>query len=271
MKSDETQMVKNPVPFQPSRSVSQTVPVEGVHAKSQTERENDALALQELEQEYSHGAHDRRRRRREPDTRTPVDIAQVHGIDLENVPQSVSTAFEGLLAELSRAAEETETLHNRLDFLQEVADHDPVTGLLNRRAVSAAIERVVALDRRNQSESRLILLRVRSKDVASDDLDARDGIASMVARVISGLLPTGEVAGRIFDDTFAVLAVAAGEEEAREMLSRIVEDTSRAGGQAVSDAGRITFQAAILPLPADTGSHEIISSALRQMENVVRE
>ncbi len=133
-------------------------------------------------------------------------------------------AIEELEAELERERE----LRRRLEAqLRNLADHDPLTDLLNRRSIEEELEAHAARCGRYGSEGALLLVALDGLDAVARGLgqqDADEALAVVAERVVDRLRAT-DVVGRIAPDELAVLLPRAGLADAEvvaEALVRVV-------------------------------------------------
>ena len=112
------------------------------------------------------------------------------------------------------------------DRLQELADHDPLTGLVNRRRFSEELEREVARTRRHSSETAVLIIDLDWFKLINDSLGHRagDDVLCAVARTLESRLRATDVLSRIGGDEFAVIAPTdGGEVAARKLASDLAE------------------------------------------------
>lgn len=125
--------------------------------------------------------------------------------------------------------------------LIRMADEDPLTGLLNRRALTRELERQLALGR----DGALLLLDLDNfKDI--NDLrghPAGDRVMCTLANVLRERLGSGHVLGRLGGDEFAV----------------VLSDTDEAAAVRVAD--RLRNAVAAIPVTGDVGTTRITVSA----------
>jgi PAS domain S-box-containing protein len=98
--------------------------------------------------------------------------------------------------------------HKRVEAqLQHMADHDPLTGLPNRRRFEEDLTRHVATSLRHGAEGALILLDVDDFKHVNDTGGhaAGDRVIARVATVLRGRLRGTDVVARIGGDEFAIL------------------------------------------------------------------
>jgi diguanylate cyclase (GGDEF)-like protein len=109
---------------------------------------------------------------------------------------------------------------NELRFL---ADHDPLTRLLNRRAFVDRLDGEVARSVRYGRVVGLVLCDLDGFKELNDRYGhpAGDEALQLFARVLSGALRKGDDAFRIGGDEFALLIAEASDDDAREVVGRI--------------------------------------------------
>ncbi|MGI8413849.1 MAG: sensor domain-containing diguanylate cyclase [Solirubrobacteraceae bacterium] len=155
------------------------------------------------------------------------------------------------------------------DELQCLADHDPLTGLLNRRGFQRELERHVADIKRYGPEGALLVLDLDHFKLINDTLghQAGDELISQVTRLLRRRLRVTDVLARLGGDEFAGLLPRAGARQAA-----IVADALIAGVREEQvklsplRTGRVTASAGVAMLD-DSGltDEEILSRADRAM------
>ncbi len=110
------------------------------------------------------------------------------------------------------------------DRLQDLADHDSLTGLLNRHSFARELESHAALANRYGSEGALLMLDLDHFKYVNDTLghQAGDEIIVRAAELLTGRLRESDVLARLGGDEFAILLpkadAAAAEHVAMELL-----------------------------------------------------
>jgi diguanylate cyclase (GGDEF)-like protein/PAS domain S-box-containing protein len=122
------------------------------------------------------------------------------------------------------------------DQLRHLADHDALTGLLNRRGIDRALTQHANRGRRYGAQGALIVLDLDGFKVVNDTLGhaAGDELIVTCARALKGRLRETDILGRLGGDEFAVLLPAEGEDEARAVADKIVALIREVGGVTVS-------------------------------------
>lgn len=151
------------------------------------------------------------------------------------------------------------------DRLQHLADHDPLTDLLNRRRLHEEIDHALALGRRYQANGAVALLDLDNFKYINDTLGhpTGDALLCAVTAALSSRLRDSDVLARLGGDEFAVLlyGVDASTAEAlvRDLLDAVREQDVAADGQ----RARTTASAGIVLLDQseDATANEVLANA----------
>jgi diguanylate cyclase (GGDEF)-like protein/PAS domain S-box-containing protein len=121
--------------------------------------------------------------------------------------------------------------------LQYLADHDALTGLMNRRRFEEELERAVALSRRYGTAGAALLLDLDNFKLVNDTLghQAGDDLIRSVAALLLGHLRETDVLARLGGDEFAVLLPEATADETEAIADRLRDAVRR---QAVGVGGK---------------------------------
>ncbi len=133
--------------------------------------------------------------------------------------------------------------------LQYLADHDPLTGIYNRRRFAAELERELAAAERYETGGALLILDLDAFKLVNDSRghSAGDELLVAVARAIQGRLRTSDIVGRLGGDEFGIVLPHAGRDEAidtAESLRAVVGaavDAHSAGIKVTTSVGVATF------------------------------
>ncbi len=113
--------------------------------------------------------------------------------------------------------------------LQYLADHDPVTGLYNRRRFEQELARHLAYDARYGSGGAVLALDLDNFKYVNDTLGhkAGDEVIARVARTIAERIRETDTLARLGGDEFAVLLPEAGIEQAQSVARTIVDSVRK--------------------------------------------
>jgi len=123
--------------------------------------------------------------------------------------------------------------------LRHMADHDPLTGLLNRRGLDTELERHVAHVNRYGARGALLVLDLDHFKTVNDTLghEAGDRLIVTVAHLLRSRLRQSDAIARLGGDEFAILLTDATEEEATHVAREVVHDVQ---DRAVVVSGRVS-------------------------------
>jgi diguanylate cyclase (GGDEF)-like protein/PAS domain S-box-containing protein len=151
------------------------------------------------------------------------------------------------------------------DRLRHMADHDPLTGLPNRRAFEAALEGQVEHVQRYGPAGALLVLDLDGFKYVNDTLghSAGDELLVSVAAVLRERLRATDVLARLGGDEFAILLPQGGRDEAWTVAQALVESIrNRADRLRGELAGRITASVGVaLFTDAEISSEEMFVNA----------
>ncbi|MGH2989774.1 MAG: putative bifunctional diguanylate cyclase/phosphodiesterase [Solirubrobacterales bacterium] len=134
--------------------------------------------------------------------------------------------------------------------LRHLADHDVLTGLLNRRRFEDELERQVAYDARYRTGGAVLVLDLDDFKEINDTLghSAGDAVISSVASLLRTRLRASDTLARLSGDEFAVLLPQATEDQARRTAADLLDAVRHLrnvfGGQQV----RVTTSIGVAPL-----------------------
>jgi diguanylate cyclase (GGDEF)-like protein/PAS domain S-box-containing protein len=122
------------------------------------------------------------------------------------------------------------TEHKQLERdLQHMADHDPLTGLLNRRRFEAELDRHVAHIARYGKEGATLVLDVDHFKQVNDALGhgRGDELIIDIARILQAQLRESDRTARLGGDEFAILLPGANRAQAARVASKLIEAVRR--------------------------------------------
>ena len=126
-----------------------------------------------------------------------------------------------LIAQIEDVTERKRTI----DQLQHLADHDALTGLLNRRRLESELAHQVALADRYGHRACLILLDLDGFKATNDSLghSVGDELLKNVAEVLRSRVRRSDLVARLGGDEFAILLPQASREQARRVAEGIAK------------------------------------------------
>ena len=157
------------------------------------------------------------------------------------------------------------------DQLRYLADHDPLSGIYNRRRFEQELQRELHLGGRRQRRSVLLLLDVDRFKAINDTLGHAigDAVIARLGEALRGRLRSGDTVARIGGDEFAAILrradLAAAEEIAVDLQRVVAEQLADVVGEA---HGAVTLSVGLVAIgdSLDAGSaDDLLSRADRAL------
>jgi diguanylate cyclase (GGDEF)-like protein/PAS domain S-box-containing protein len=147
------------------------------------------------------------------------------------VVMSVARDADGHTNYLVGQATDLTDHHRRETRLRHQADHDPLTGLVNRRGFGRELRRHISRVERYGATGALLMIDLDNFKAYNDTNGhaGGDGLLQTVAIALTARLRAGDVVSRIGGDEFAVLVPAATPEQAEVVGAALVESVRELG------------------------------------------
>ena len=140
-----------------------------------------------------------------------ADSAAFLGLGENDLTPAVQAALTTLLSEVDELRQEVARLKARLNEAEELADQDPLTPVLNRRAFQRELRRVLTFAQRYGGPASLIFFDLDGFKAVNDRFGhaAGDLALKAVAERLRAQVRESDVVGRIGGDEFGVILVQA--------------------------------------------------------------
>ena len=183
-------------------------------------------------------------------TAAPADKTAFLGLTEADLTPAVQNAVKTLLTEIDDLRGEVSRLKAKLSEAETLADRDPLTPLLNRRAFVRELGRIRTFAQRYGSPASVVYFDLDGFKSVNDRFGHAAGDAALraVAERLAANVRDSDIIGRMGGDEFGVILVQADEATARakaESLSQAIE------------ASPIEFGAWSAPLHISYGVREI--------------
>jgi diguanylate cyclase (GGDEF)-like protein/PAS domain S-box-containing protein len=159
--------------------------------------------------------------------------------------------LDGLLIDISeRKAAESQ--------LQYLADHDALTGLLNRRRFIEDLTLELKLARREQRRSSVLVIDVDNFKYVNDSLGhhAGDQLIRSVANVLGSGLREADTLARLGGDEFALLLRGTSGDEAGPVAERLIEGVREHSFAIATEPVRVTASGGLATIAGGDGTAE---------------
>ncbi len=147
------------------------------------------------------------------------------GIPEAEITPKVRAAIGLLIEEVQSLRGELEQARKRIDYLEQLADQDALTPVLNRRAFVRELSRIVSFAERYGGMSAVLYFDVNGLKAINDNLGhaAGDTIIAHVAEVLLRNIRGSDQVGRLGGDEFGVILAQADPEEAARKAAGLAE------------------------------------------------
>ncbi len=137
----------------------------------------------------------------------PIDIATIAGFSKAELTPRVRAAFGRLMGEVARQRDELAQIRRRMGYLERIADRDALAPVLNRRAFTRELARMIAFAERYGAPSSLLYFDVDDMKRINDDHGhaAGDAVLRQAAKVLLREVRASDFVGRLGGDEFGVI------------------------------------------------------------------
>ncbi|MEE8334419.1 MAG: GGDEF domain-containing protein [Alphaproteobacteria bacterium] len=156
-----------------------------------------------------------------------ADASDVLGIPSGELTPKVRDAIMRLMQEVESLRQDLQESHQRIAYLEQLADQDSLAPVANRRAFVRELSRIMAFSERYDSPSSIIYFDVNGLKPINDTHGhpAGDAALMMVADQLVENIRESDVVGRLGGDEFGVILSqgdeATAEEKARSLAAKI--------------------------------------------------
>ena len=154
-----------------------------------------------------------------------VDSVSFLGIPENELTPKVREAMSTLLAEVDTMRGEIEEQRQRISHLEELADQDSLTPVINRRAFVRELTRVVSYGERYATPSSLLYIDLNGLKQINDTYGHPAGDAALMklATILTEQVRGSDIVGRLGGDEFGILLVHAEEAVATEKALQLTD------------------------------------------------
>jgi len=155
----------------------------------------------------------------------PLDPVEITGIpEAEQTPR-VRQAMMALLAEIDQLRRDLTDARGRIDFLERLADEDPLIPIANRRAFLREVTRMIGFGQRYGTPASIVYIDVDRLKAINDAYGhaAGDAALMLVSRTLVEQVRNTDVVARLGGDEFGVLMVQADRATAETKAGQLAD------------------------------------------------
>lgn len=147
------------------------------------------------------------------------------GLERDKLPPDVLEAFSLLAAETETREAQLENAELRVAELERLADSDSLPGILNRRAFTRELQRVLAMAERHGARAALLFADLDGLKKINDARGhiAGDAALAHVARIILAHTRRTDAVGRLGGDEFGVILAESDVAAARKKAAALAD------------------------------------------------
>ncbi|HVM81357.1 MAG TPA: GGDEF domain-containing protein [Stellaceae bacterium] len=203
----------------------------------------------------------------------PADAVELAGLPEAEITPKVRQALLTLLAEVDQLRRDLGEARKRIDFLERLADEDPMIPVANRRAFLREVTRMIAIAQRYGAPASIVYLDVNDLKMINDAYGHAAGDAALVqiSRTLVENVRNSDVVARLGGDEFGVLLMQSDKTLADAKALQLAEAVRH---RPLMWQGRaITLQVAygVHAFSGEQNAGEILDSADRAMYERKRE
>lgn len=183
--------------------------------------------------------------------RQVADTVSVLGIPEAELTPKVRAAISSLLADVDRMRSEIEQQQARIGELEQLADQDSLTPVINRRAFVRELTRTVAYSERYSPLSSVVYIDLNGLKKINDSFGHAVGDAALtqVATLLTENVRGSDIVGRLGGDELGVLLTHADEASAADKAAHLAE---------VIESNPLQWENHSIPLRVATGTHTFL-------------
>jgi diguanylate cyclase (GGDEF)-like protein len=202
-----------------------------------------------------------------------LDAVELAGVPEAELTPKVRQALLTLLAEVDQLRRDLGEARKRIDYLERLADEDPLIPVANRRAFLREVTRMIAFAQRYDTPASIVYVDVNDLKIVNDAYGHAAGDAALmqISRTLVENVRNSDVVARLGGDEFGVLLMQSDKTLADAKALQLAEAVRRR--PLIWQGRAITLQVAygVHAFSGDENAGEILDSADRAMYERKRE
>jgi len=195
------------------------------------------------------------------------DEVVLYGVPGSELTPKAQEALTALMGENRRLRQELDAARRRVGELEELADHDALTPVFNRRALLRELVRLVSYANRYKSPLSLIFLDVDQLKAINDEFGHKVGDRALmtVAEALIAGTRSSDIVGRLGGDEFGILLPHADTGVARETAARLAAHIARTGFEVEGRRFPLSISYGVHTLQEGESAEDVLAAADARM------
>ncbi len=183
------------------------------------------------------------------------------------IPTEARDAIVRLLKEIEFLRSEIEANNERIAELEDLADRDPLTPVVNRRAFVRELDRAKAYGDRYGSGASLIYLDLDDMKEINDRYGHSTGDQALVAvaEALVANVRSSDLVGRLGGDEFGIMLVRADQTAAQEKAQQLMKFIDDIEIKSENELIPVSVSYGIIELASQTNAETALAAADRAM------
>jgi diguanylate cyclase (GGDEF)-like protein len=183
----------------------------------------------------------------------PVDPVLLSGVPETELTPRVRQALMALLAEVDQLRRDLGEARTRIDFLERLADEDPLIPIANRRAFLREVTRMIGFAQRYGTAASIVYIDVNQLKAINDAYGHAAGDAALlqISRILIENVRNTDVVARLGGDEFGVLLVQSDRPLAEAKAAQLADAVRQRP---------LVWQSRALPLQIAYGVHSFVGN-----------
>ena len=181
---------------------------------------------------------------------TADNAADLFGVPEADLTPAVRAALGAMSGEITDLRDQVETLRAKLQNAENMADHDPLVPLFNRRAFMRELSRLLAFSRRYGLEASLIFFDLDGFKAINDKFGhaAGDKVLCAVGDLLVHQTRESDLLGRLGGDEFVAVLTSVSPETALTKANQLASAISDLSIPHEGDALQVAASYGVTPL-----------------------
>ncbi len=196
-----------------------------------------------------------------------VDKVSLAGIPENELTPRVRQAILSLFEEVSQLRAELAEAQKKMSELKELAETDPLLGIMNRRTFVQELTRILAMVQRYETPASLVYIDLNDLKMINDTFGHAAGDAALahVATILRQSIRQTDFVGRLGGDEFGVILMVTDEKTAMMKAERLQAAVHSAPIEIGGAMRRLHISCGAVGLPKSTTAEEALVAADERM------